>query len=388
MKHINHTKIREVSVTLLEALIIAGIVLFSLGPISCKVTAEGIKMLDGDYIPPVLQDFSVNDSNTLEMIFSEEVTLSACVVSPFIEGISDSMESSQTEDLSQALAAASGAYGSIDVQVEYVAEGSVVLIRLEEEMETGKKYELYGNVKDKIGNTLTFSIPFIGYNARIPKIIMTEIQTETISGQKSSEKLDGTYRTEFVEFLALSDGNLAGLELCSGYDGAARNFVFPAVEVKCGEVFLVHLRNKGNGCINEIGDNLAEAYGLYTGSNVRDFWSEESGTALGNKTDVIILRNRADGKVMDAFFYAAEGSEKWQKSMGEYAEAAVKYGIYPSAEIEEAFITQGLTAVKTIVRKNCQELLEELLSGAEIEYPVKNSSDFWGISSEASPGVL
>ena len=84
----NHKKLKEVSVILLEALIIAGLVLFSLGPISCKVTAEGIRMLDGDYVPPVLQGFSVTDSNTLTMIFSEEVTLNGCVLSPFIEDIS------------------------------------------------------------------------------------------------------------------------------------------------------------------------------------------------------------------------------------------------------------------------------------------------------------
>lgn len=387
----NRRKIKEVSVILLEALVIAGVVLFSLGPVSCKVTAEGIKMLDGDYVPPVLQGVSVIDSNTVEMIFSEEVDLNACVVSPFIEGISDSQKSSQTEELSEALAAVSGAFGCIAVNVEYAAENSVVLIRLEEEMETGKKYELYGNVKDKIGNTLTFSVPFVGFNARIPKIIMTEIQSETISGQKSVEKQNGTYRTEFVEFLALSDGNLAGLELCSGYDGEARKFLFPVVEVKRGEVFLVHLRNKGNGCVNEIDENLGLAYGIYTKPDVRDLWSEETETALGNKTDVLILRNRADGKIMDAFFYAAEETEKWQKSMGMYAEEAVAYGIYPSSDIEEAFITQGLTATKTIVRKNAVELLEKAFSDGddgEVEYPIENNRDFWAISGEASPGLL
>ena len=384
----NRKKIKEVSVVLLEALIIAGVVLFSLGPVSCKVTAEGIKMLDGDYVPPVLQGVSVIDSNTVELIFSEEVSLNGCVVSPFIEGISDSWKSSQTEDLSEALLAASGAFGNIAVDIEYAAEHSVVLVRLEEVMETGKKYELYGNVKDKIGNTLTFSVPFVGFNARIPKIIMTEIQSETISGQKSVEKQDGTYRTEFVEFLALSDGNLAGLELCSGYDGDARKFVFPVVEVKRGEVFVVHLRNKGNGCVNETGENLGLAYGIYTKPDVRDLWSEETGTALGNKTDVIIVRNRADGKMMDAFFYAAEDTEKWQKSMGTYAEEAVEYGIYPSSEIEEAFVTQGLTASKTIVRKNAVELLEKAVSDGDMEYPIENNRDFWVISDEATPGVL
>lgn len=384
----NHKKLKEVSVILLEALIIAGLVLFSLGPISCKVTAEGIRMLDGDYVPPALQGFSVTDSNTLTMIFSEEVTLNGCVLSPFIEDISDSMESSRTEELSEALAAASGAYGSINVQVEYEAEKTVLLIRLEEEMETGKKYEFYGTVKDRIGNTLTFAIPFTGYNARIPKIIMTEIQSETISSQKASEKLDGSYRTEFVEFLALSDGNLAGLELCSGYDGAERNYVFPAVEVNQGEVFVVHLRNKGNGCVSENEDNLALAFGTYTNPSVRDLWSQESGTALGNKTDVVIVRNQADGKVMDAFFYAAEGTEKWQKSMEEYAFLASEYEIYPSAGVEEAFVTTGLTVSKTIIRKNAAELLEKAILEGEIEYPVKAADSLWAVSNEASPGQI
>jgi len=384
----NWKKIKETSIILLEACFLAAVVLISLAPVSCKVTAEGIKILDGDYSPPVLQSFSVIDSNTLELLFSEEVTLSACVVSPYLENVSDSEECSASEELSEALAAASGAYGSISVDVNYEADYSAVLLSLKENMETGKKYELYGNVKDSIGNSLTFCIPFIGYNGRIPGLLMTEIQSETVSGQKKLEKENGTYRTEFIEFLVLSDGNLAGLEICSAYDGSEKSFALPPLEVKCGEIFVVHFRNKGNGCVNEKDDNLALAFGIYTNPDVRDLWSEQTETALGNKTDVILVRNIADGKVIDAFFYVAEGIEEWPKGMGDFAEAAVDFGIYDSAGVEEAFVTSDLSASRTIARKNAAEILEKINSGSEIEFPVKNSSSDWAILKEATPGHL
>ena len=47
---------------------------------------------------------------------------------------------------------------------------------MEESCEIGAHYELYGCVSDKIGNSLTFCVPFTGYNFFVPKLIMSELQ--------------------------------------------------------------------------------------------------------------------------------------------------------------------------------------------------------------------
>ena len=389
MEHflISKNQLKEIGIILGQAAFLMLVTLFAVSPVGCKVTTEGIKILEGDYSPPLLQKFTVVDEASLEMIFSENVSLSGCVVSPVLDGISDSDEHSMDQSLSAALAAAAGLEGSIPVSAVNT-EKNVVLLELEQSTEIGKKYELYGVVKDDYGNSLTFCIPFTGFNARQAKIIMTEIQSESVSSQRTSEKAAGIYRNEFIEFLSLSDGNLAGLELCSSYDGEEKKYSFPAVEVKAGEVFIVHLRNRGNGCISELTDNLSEATSSYTSPEVRDLWSEETGTVLGNKTDIIIVRDSASEKILDAIMYRADTVEEWSKTYTTFAQLMNECSIYPSGDIENAFITTGLTATKTLSRQTAQFLQQQVLSGEEIEYPVPATADDWTVSSEATPGML
>ena len=380
-------KLKEIAGILCQTLILSSITLFSVSPIGCKVTTEGIKILEGDYSPPLLQKFTVMDERSLEIVFSENVSLSGCVVSPVLSGISDSDEHSEGLSLSVALAAAAGIEGSIAVSAVNI-EKNVVILNLEENTEIGKKYELYGLVKDEYSNSLTFCIPFIGFNARQAKIIMTEVQSESISSQRSQEKADGIYRNEFIEFLSLSDGNLAGLELCSAYDGEEKKYSFPAVEVKAGEVFVLHLRNRGNGCISELTENLSEATSSYTCPDIRDLWTEQTATALGNKTDIILVRDSASEKILDAFMYRAENVEEWTKNFISYSQLIDGCDIYPNGNIENAFITTGLTATKTLSRQNAQALQQKVLAGDEVEYPVAAGQDDWMVSAEASPGGL
>lgn len=384
----NKDKLKQILMTLLESAVIVAIVLFALNPMSCKITSEGIKILDGDYTPPTLQDITVIDSNTVRILFSEKVKLTGCVVSPFIENVSDSEDHSENESLSESLAAAAGSYGSISVEIQYDESGKIVDVKLSERMEIGKKYELYGVVKDDVGNTLTFSAPFVGFNENVPNIIMTEIQSESVSSQNSKEKENGTYRLEFIEFLALTDGNLSGLEILSGYDGETKKYSFPCVEVQKGEVFTVHLRNKGNGCVNEIGENVDLAFSSYCGNEVRDLWAEEESTVLGNKTDVIVLRNAISGQILDGVMYRAEDVTEWSKNMEEYAFWLSKAGIYKSNSTEEASVTTGLTGTKTFMRLDGFELQKKVLDGEEIQYPVAVDSESWGVASEVTAGYL
>lgn len=384
---ISKNQLKEIGIILGQAAFLTLVTLFAVSPVGCKVTTEGIKILEGDYSPPLLQKFTVLDESSLEMIFSENVSLSGCIVSPVLEGISDSDEHSIDQSLSAALAAAAGLEGSIPVSTVNV-EKNVILLKLEHSTEIGNKYELYGVVKDDGGNSLTFCIPFVGFNARQAKIIMTEIQSESVSSQRATEKTAGIYRNEFIEFLSLSDGNLAGLELCSSYDGEEKKYSFPAIEVKAGEVFVVHLRNRGNGCISELTDNLSEATSSYTSPDIRDLWSEQTGTVLGNKTDIILLRDSASEKILDAIMYRADTVEEWSKTYTSFAQLINECSIYPSGDIENAFVTTGLTATKTLFRQTALALQQMALSGEEIEYPVPAGAEDWGVSAEATPGTL
>ena len=383
-----NSKLKQFLVVAGESALLVFIVLAAVMPFSCKITEQGVKILGGDYTPPVLNSFKVTGQDSLELEFSEKVSVSGYVVAVAVDELFDSQEHSGTIDLSPALERASGVYGSVPCTVQIDESGCIVKVVLEQEMQVGQEYEFYSQLTDTVGNTLTIAVPFTGFNSRVPELLITELQTESVSSQNKAEKNAGIYRNEFVELLVLKGGNLAGLELLSGYDGDAKKYVFPAIEVQTGQVIVVHMRKRGNGCISEEDDNLAQAFASYTGDEVRDLWTDIESTTLGNKTDIILIKNCADNRVIDAVMFRASNIEAWTKTMIEYSQLIDESGIYESGDIENAFVTDGLTATKTLVRTDAGGLQEKVLSGEELDYPVPSSPEVWSVSSEASPGVL
>ena len=380
-----YSKLKEKLLVVGEALLIAGITVVAVLPVSCKITEQGIKIVGGDYVPPVLNNFVVSDEKTVVLEFSEKVEVSGFVVAKVVDDLFSSQEHSDNLDLSPALERASGVYGTVACSVTY--EDQAVKFVLDEQMEIGQGYELYTKVKDSAGNTLTLAVPFSGYNSCVPELMITELQTESVSSQNKAEKTAGTYRNEYVELLVLKSGNLAGLELCSGYDGETKKYLFPAVEVTAGEIIVVHMRARGNGCISEEGDDLALATSSYTSPQIRDLWIELETTTLGNKTDIIILRNRADHRLLDAVMFRASTVEAWNKTMIDYSQLLDGAGIYSSGDIEEAFITDLLTTTKTLHRTNAAEYRDAVLSEEPLEFPVQSSSDFWTVA-DPTPGEV
>lgn len=369
-----------------QTFVLVSLTVFCVLPFSCKVTEEGIIFTGGDYASPVLEDVCVLDDRNVRVSFSEKVKLRAYTVSEQIKDISDSDEHSQTIELSPALKAASGGYGSIEAGYSLSEDGCSIIYSAAECYEVGKAYEIFGVVEDKAGNSLTFCVPFTGFNSHMPKLVMTELQ---INYKKYKEDV---YRCEFIEFLALKEGNLSGLEIVSGADGEGKKFVFPPVNVKAGEVFIVHLRSAGSGCITEE-ENLNASTAAYSGKNVRDIWSENTKARLSDNTDIVLVRNGVDGTILDAFMYAAESATEWGKGMSLLAEDVVECGIYEEGSVCEAEVNSGLGSVagKSFQRLDAAALQEAALAGSfqadDAEYPVKQKPDNWVIKN-VSPGTL
>lgn len=383
-----NSKIKQFMIFAVETGVLVALILLAVVPFSCRLTAQGVQILGGDYTPPVLVDFVVVDENTVRLEFSESVEITGSVVALVLDDDFSSDVHSDTLDLSASLERVTGVYGSVPCDVIYDGDGEIVRFVLENKMIVGQGYELYTKVRDSIGNTLTLAVPFSGYNSRVPQLLITEIQSESVSSQKSEEKKLGTYRNEFVEILVLKGGNLAGIELCSGYDGISKKFDFPPIEVQTGEVFVVHMRKRGNGCISEIDSDITAAFSSYTSPEVRDLWTDIETTTIGNKTDILILRNRANNSLLDAVMYRASNVESWTKSMLEYSQLIDDGKIYESGDVENAFISDDLTATKTLARKNAKELQQRVLAGDIIDYPVLSDAESWQILSEPTPGTL
>lgn len=378
------TKMMECGIMLLQACILALVIVFAVVPMSCKVTTEGIEIIGADYSAPVLETFNVVSDKIIELEFSECVKLTSYIVTPVIENVSDSSEPSIDQQLAKSISAASDENNRIETNTLMSNSGKKITFIMEEKTKIGKKYEVYGTVEDRIGNSLTFCVPFTGYNSSVPEMIMTEVQVKYAKGS-----LDGNtiYRNEFIELLALTKGNLSGLELISGMDGDSKKYVFPAVNVEKGEIIVVHLRTVGEGCVNEIEENLNDATAHFASDNVRDLWSENTTARLHDKSDVIILKNVVSGKVMDGLMYVSEIDTEWKEGPAEYAALLEAAGIYDSAEISEAVSSKGISPTQSFNRIGTAEIYKKIRAGGRINLPLKSDANSWKLA-PVTPGCI
>ena len=206
--------------SLVQSSAIAAVVLLAVSHVSCKMTETGISVSEGDYTTPVLESYSLTGEKTMRLVFSKKITLENLNLTPEVEIDSVSYDSQENSICFADVTFSSG-------------------------LEIGREYSLFGDVIDESGNSLTFCIPFSGYNAEIPVLEITEIRQM----YKGESKGDGKFYCEYVELCAKSAGNLSGLELFSVSDGEEKKFVLPSVRVSEGDIVVVHLRSKGEGCI-------------------------------------------------------------------------------------------------------------------------------------------
>lgn len=376
---------KTVFILLIQTLLLSALTLLCVVPFSCRVSEEGIILLGGDYEAPLLEEVNVLDERTVKISFSEKIKMKSYVVSEQIKGLSDSYEHSQTKELSPALKAAGGAYGKVESDYSVSEDGCIISFCAGDKYEVGKAYEIFGVVEDKAGNTLTFCVPFSGYNSRIPKLVLTEIQPRY-------KKYKEEYRCEFVEILALTEGNLSGLEIFSAADGDAKKFQLPPLEVKAGEVFVVHLRDGKSGAVTEE-ENLNESKAAHSAKNVRDIWSSNDKSRLGESNDVILIRNTVNTSILDGLMYALEDAVEWPKSMDQFAEELVAAGIYDSSDISDVEKNSGLgsSAQNSFTRTDALVLQQLALAGSfagdEVDYPVHRNEESWVVK-KAGPGSL
>jgi hypothetical protein len=157
-------------------------------------------------------------------------------------------------------------------------------------------------VKDARGHTLNVLVPFTSRNTNVPSIQLTELRTEY-----SKPKV------EFVEFKAISAGNLGALRLFIASNGIEEPvFTFPSVEVRVGEYIVVHLRSIEEGLLNETGASRTASPGTEASPDARDFWVPGT-VKLLRKTDAVLLMDQ-DDKILDAVLLSESADASWAKS--------------------------------------------------------------------------
>ncbi len=340
---------------------ICAAVLFMAAPVSCKLTEEGLEIVTVDKIVPQILSFDFKQRNILEIACSEPMQLRDVVF--------------KRADEENATAS--------EVFVSYNEKMTTAELTLTEPTEIGVRYHLTGIVEDLNGNTLTFSLPFTGFNDSVPVMIFSEIRSE------------GTGKTpEFVELYVLEGGNTAGLEVTGGYDGREKKYMFPKMEVKTGEYITIHFRHDTDTpdfCIDERGKDLTAATSAVNNNNcdtARDLWAEnEDDSARLQKTDVLALTSDGGNTILDAVLYSDGSKSDWQKPLSkELAAKAVAKGIWTGGDITAAASNAGATTTRTLCRKNVEALAAKSWERGSV-VPASASDWFVVNTSCASPGL-
>ncbi|MDE6718359.1 MAG: hypothetical protein K2J68_00670 [Treponemataceae bacterium] len=286
------------------------IAMFCISHSGCQITSEGIKVLDAAESPEITSVRTI-DEKSLEVQFNKAVKAKTAIVSK--------LEAGERASLDQISNSAMEANASI------LNDGKSVVYEFAHETEVGERYQLFGEIADSRGNSLTFALPFDGYNSRVPILIIEEVQ-----GAYSNTK--NAHKCEYIILTALTDGNLGGLELHSAqYSSILSNYQIPPCEVKAGEKIMFHLRTfEDVDFANETDENLAKDKGEWSKSQVRDLFFENSKKCVGTNYDIILLRNKSNMKIMDALLYTTEEKKEKFSQLSKSAELAIKEGKWNS----------------------------------------------------------
>jgi hypothetical protein len=252
--------------------------------------------------------------------------------------------------VSDASLSLSGGEGdAIAVSSEGGDDGSVRL-SFAEETQAGASYDMEAVARDPDGNSLNFTITFDGFNARLPDLLICEVRNAYAS------KKD---KYEFVRLYCAKAGNLSGLELVSAGDGEEKAFVFPPVEVGEGDFVTVHLRKmkddagnwKQEGMVDEDSGDRTASTAVDSSDDAWDFWQDNQKSRL-SPSDIILVRNRTDGRVLDAFLFRdpKKEADSWASTYEPYCRAVEQSGRWldgqgqPSADYAGAFAAEGITS--------------------------------------------
>ncbi len=349
--------------TFLPASIILWITIIFVCPTSCRSSSDGINSLEGDFSSPEISDFKITSSESATIEFSEEVEVKAIEVFSAENGNSFDNLTSTSEETG-------------------------LNLEFNEKTEVGSNYVVEGIVTDQTGSSLTFSLPFIGYNENPAKLIITELRNAYATTTKNGTKV---HRSEFVELYVLKSGNLSGLEIYSVSDGEKLKYSLPAIEVKKDEYITVHMRTinaeglDGEGMISELEDDIALSTHEDSCDTARDLWSSNS-KAVFKDSDVVVLQDYYRDEIIDAILFAKTECTEWNQKFGTFLTKISENNIWQGGtDVQNVLCSDSITSsagTRSFARQNLQDAINAFANGNEIP----NSKENWIITKSATPG--
>lgn len=282
---------------------------------SCAVNPETVAVWGGDVAAPEMKAVSVVSEEALLARFTSPVTVLDASVTVPSDGRQFTANWTVSDDGTEVSFAVAGTPG------------------------IGVRAFLSGSVSDGKGSTLSFSVPYTGYNARPASLEINEVRLEY-----SKPKV------EYIEFYVRGAGNLGGVQICNPRNEKCPTYEFPAVEVVIGDYIVYHLRSMEEGLVNETGPIDVSA-GTDSSPFARDFWDTQKSAPLKGD-NVILVRERESGPIMDALFLSTGERTDWPSDAVTLAAGdAVAAGQWKSGVlIGDAFLCADATPTRTICR--------------------------------------
>ncbi|MCQ2612414.1 MAG: hypothetical protein MJ183_02295 [Treponemataceae bacterium] len=360
-------------------LTLAFLVCFPCFNAGCALPSQGASVLGGDFSTPCFLGLTVRGDDAVLLEFSGSVSLSDIHVAPATATEEDFLASS-VESCSPAAAEPGSEKQRID------SEKTVYEITLKEPTVVGTDYVLSATATDDKGNSLRFSAGFSGYNANVPVMVLSEVLTKT--GTLTVNKIKYT-RSEAVELLALTDGNLAGMELRMCYDKHDTEYVFPSLNVKAGDYVVLHLRTKDEeACIDETDDKAGCTY-PDSSAEAWDLYYPGDDKLIGDY-GILMLKDRAGEKPKDALIYAKSDMTEWKNDMlVEAAKEAAECGAWADGFLpDSAFFADNATAAKALNRAGLVELAAGFdKDGSDSVRPAGAGKADWYIATKLTLGT-
>lgn len=289
-------------------------VVFSAG--SCVIDPQTVAIWGGDIQVPELLSVYPISTHELTAEFSDSVTVTAACV----QGVEDATQFIKTHwDQKEA--------------------SKAVTFCMAEKPGVGIEVVLSASVEDSGGNSYSFSVPFVGYNERVPELLISEIRTSY-----SKPKV------EYMEILVLSEGNMAGVVITNAMNSNSSTYEFPCCEVRAGDYVLWHVRSVEDGLVCE-SNAIDESLGTDSSNFAWDFWDTQERAPL-KSTNVLILQERTGGRIMDALLCAESKYDEWpSETVRLAAETVVNAGAWgPTALITDAVCSDYMTPTRTLGR--------------------------------------
>ncbi len=276
---------------------------FSLcGCLSCSANPDVLALWGGDATPPTL--------------------LSVTPVSPFLVEISFSGPVTVVE--------ASAAWSPPDAAER-------VTFEFDRPVPVGAAAVIDASVIDSSGNTLSFAVPFSGYNDRPARLAINEVR---VSYSKP--------KAEYIEFTVLESGNLAGIQIVNARNEKRPLVELPALEVSAGDMVVWHLRSVDEGLVTETRAR-DESSGVDSCPDAWDLWDDQTSAPL-KPTNAILVRTRTGGTLQDALLSAETAAVDWpNEACRAAAREAFDSGLWPGgAGVAGAVLADGMSPTRTL----------------------------------------